>query len=1087
LLSIENLDDKELRNASEKDVFALFALLACEFPDEDSFVDRIAQCETHFCLRLPRSKYLGKRFASLQYLKTKDSLPESLGDEFSRTDLFSNLLQGARKESIPGLVWLLRKLVLGNWGRLEDLTAFWIFVVNDCPSALESCFELIEGLPDDYQQHFWQQFSETPVFPLQFFQVLQFVYQNLNTQAHSIVFDTLMRMGQDENLSEEHRSAIVATVHFYFPDDPEVVLETEQRAMSMFKSGINLSFALALLNVSFNFLSPPRVREVFREVLDTTTNFLEYTSQYLDLCYSSLRKFEEPINESELSRFEALLQPLLFAKPAQVKNFFAQISCAVRPIFPGDFFVHILGVLCQADSPDDEIVPFMIVLFKEANRVQFSRYWGNEGLWNNGVHQLLAVDDLWSHLHRTSSVEIATFLAKLYSQSSCPSALDEFLEHCLRSIDGCLIALQTLVDIRERIAVRSPEFENRWKPKSDSIEVQVDGSWSGTVKLPVVVTHSLIADLFSDFFVLSREQFSVTVDGARLLAQTELTKTSKITLVLYRSQRLSPPPLPFDQFTEQHKQFLVSLLDISDLSLANRALEIVNRLPTLSSELEKLKTVKIDWAEMLDVSFPLLVYKLHAIGHLIETDWVHRFVKSGGVRFVLSKLVLDAQLYKRDPVVLRLFSTILTVDNSFLADINTVQLNQLVELLLLELKESETNSIPFMVLVVQIVTSSPDFLAQIDSIKSLLQITSFHECEQLRTMAVTLLGTFETNSLLVDLLPSADCPHSSEYFTLFASRLKNPEDGFFEQCADLFVSKFAEATSNVLAQPPFAAWVSGMISLLLQISQARPSIPTSMPLLTCLLDCIAFSRFHYFSLTPDFFDLVVILMATSPEAQELTYSKLEEKHRQFSPSASPHFTNFAPFQRFRGLLNLGATCYANSALQALFRVREFRDAVLASEAHDSDSWFFRFQLLFAKLLLFPAQAIDTRFFFEKWTNSDGPRTNVRDQQDSFEFMQLLLDRTGDINSDALSVFSGQLRHTTLGVSVDYTSETQEPFTTLSLDISEQNTVTESFEQFLLPDCHKDYNAEDLGKIDVQRFHSIHTPPKVLILQLKRFE
>jgi hypothetical protein len=97
----------------------------------------------------------------------------------------------------------------------------------------------------------------------------------------------------------------------------------------------------------------------------------------------------------------------------------------------------------------------------------------------------------------------------------------------------------------------------------------------------------------------------------------------------------------------------------------------------------------------------------------------------------------------------------------------------------LELKESETTSIPFMVLVVQIVTISPDFLAQIDSIQTLLQIPNFHECEQLRTMAVTLLGTFETNSLLVDLLPSADCPYSSEYFTLFASRLKNPEDGFF--------------------------------------------------------------------------------------------------------------------------------------------------------------------------------------------------------------------------------------------------------------------------------------------------------------------
>jgi hypothetical protein len=66
LQSIENLDDKKLRNASEKDVFAFFALLACEFPDEDSFVDRIAQHENHFCLRLRLTvvKISWERFSS---------------------------------------------------------------------------------------------------------------------------------------------------------------------------------------------------------------------------------------------------------------------------------------------------------------------------------------------------------------------------------------------------------------------------------------------------------------------------------------------------------------------------------------------------------------------------------------------------------------------------------------------------------------------------------------------------------------------------------------------------------------------------------------------------------------------------------------------------------------------------------------------------------------------------------------------------------------------------------------------------------------------------------------------------------------
>jgi uncharacterized UBP type Zn finger protein len=230
-----------------------------------------------------------------------------------------------------------------------------------------------------------------------------------------------------------------------------------------------------------------------------------------------------------------------------------------------------------------------------------------------------------------------------------------------------------------------------------------------------------------------------------------------------------------------------------------------------------------------------------------------------------------------------------------------------------------------------------------------------------------------------------------------------------------------------------------MIAVLLKLVRVKDPIDDSVNMIECLLDSVAFNRFHYFQLTSEFFELVKIIMNTSSDAQQLVYTKLTQKHNAINTTSTGLLTSFSPSTRYKGLRNLGATCYANSALQALFRVPEFRQSVLASES-TPDSWFFLFQLLYAKLLLFPAAAIDTRFFFEKWTNSDGAKTNVRDQQDSFEFLQLLLDRIGDINPDAVSVFKGRLQHETVGVSVEYKSVSDEQFTALCLDISEQNSV-----------------------------------------------
>lgn len=110
--------------------------------------------------------------------------------------------------------------------------------------------------------------------------------------------------------------------------------------------------------------------------------------------------------------------------------------------------------------------------------------------------------------------------------------------------------------------------------------------------------------------------------------------------------------------------------------------------------------------------------------------------------------------------------------------------------------------------------------------------------------------------------------------------------------------------------------------------------------------------------------------------------------------------------------------------------------------------------------------------------------NVREQQDAVEFLQLLLDKINDMSSGTISVFQGEVQQDVVGVSVDFKSSAGEKFTTLCMEVCEQNNLDESINTFLLSDYYKNYLSEEFGQIDV---HKILRAPTVLVLHLKRFD
>ena len=156
-----------------------------------------------------------------------------------------------------------------------------------------------------------------------------------------------------------------------------------------------------------------------------------------------------------------------------------------------------------------------------------------------------------------------------------------------------------------------------------------------------------------------------------------------------------------------------------------------------------------------------------------------------------------------------------------------------------------------------------------------------------------------------------------------------------------------------------------------------------------------------------------------------------------------------------GLKNFGCTCYMNALLQQLFMMQDFRKGILLADVNSLDqdsSDLYQMKQIFANLQESEKQYYSPQGFINAFKWYGGESINVRQQQDTHEFYNLLYDNLErELRSSNVESLQNLMR-SCLGGSICYetksleekeypfVSEREEPFVAIPLDIKNKKTI-----------------------------------------------
>ena len=1085
-------EGQAIRAVEDKYVDKIFDLMRPILGNNKEICRALEKARLTMHLKLVKSQVLNKKYtgiASIRALMSKEYTDQkSLCEVLKKEKFVTAVIEDIHENLLEDFVVVFRRMLELNMCDKPEIALFWKVSVEQHPGSIEKFFaawdKLTRGLPSQFIEWIFEAASDYYFAPHAALVFLNSKQSQVSDETKEDFMESLLVFCMSGNLEREERLFVIKTICNFIPKLVPKQQRVQENAMRMLNDESNWELPLHLIASTCAVLGSTERRKCYSLVIPLIEKHVEDVLPILESILTQTKDLTP-------DEFDQLLGITMAKLP--------ELSHAVS-----EFYVHLIKKKDILDSTMLKMLIHAIDASKDTSPdiinvaiLAFTAMEPKDEKYN-------VIESMCSMLFASANHELIHALVVFYHGLE-DWGIQEFLERVASKLQnrGALEALECLIHEfedgvnKEDLGIPS----NKFLYPENSMVVKLEGAVAATLRVPLDMSIPRLSGWVSDIIKTPKEFISLACEGNRLCDGCIVTVNVGKSTKPYRPVKIEELP---SQLLE-HK--IADIWMLLDGDLADHALRILNEMRSDKEQLAMLTKDPPNWQEFfMECSHYLLLYRLHMVGSFFtrEPDHIESFVAIGGLSFLFDVLVKHADTFRQDEILLIESVILLILDQYAVKQEKNVRLSS-----------KEINGVLDIILNMsshaQIITKSLAILQTIgvesesdvdqEKFGNVVKTCMFHSVQEIRISMTDLIesGKLATSTeLVLNLIPQAMKGDNDELFRVIkrvAETIENP-DQLWKLISEQAMIAMAPDENlpkeqQLLFQHPPAITEAHIIELLMIVFQRMQNPPENVSILGQFLIHRVLFNFAVFRILPTtFFEFLSILTETDKDLVESLSTEITDAYKDYiSLKTDTPSVPISDKITHRGLRNLGATCYMNSILQQLFFIQPLRNAILATKAPETEGkeWFAELQYIFAKLLLFPGNYVDTSSFVSMWRTWDGSQVNPREQQDAVEFFQLLLDRLEEIMPDVVkSLFQGEMELRILGKDCPFEHNQIETFVNLPIDIRGYGSLDQSLQAFLVPEHFHEYEAQDFGKISADRWNRVKKAPRVIVLTLTRF-
>ena len=1088
------------RDINENDINQIFTTLSKYETLSTQVRFDISEQQVKILMKIVKSDLLAKQFSALEIIKNICYLSgEYISPILARGGIIDYLLKtDLHVKLVDSFSTIFSIMNAKRCITKPQLQQFWKKTIEQPQSTFLTFLSGMRRIADsmypiDPLCYIIIETNEFPDIILEFLQILSMKCSSKQTKKD--MYNSLYNLYKNTpDRSPESLNLLIKTIEKYVcDDDPEFCNEQQNICLKNIENDQDVKLSLHILNCTFRNATSENARFYFNNII----NKIDKDSfEYLSLLVKIMRKFDEPLSKDEFQQIQQFIKEMVKDHPDKVVLFYEYIldeAVSKVPLLDHTMKLEVLSFFCDLPFTMNNFT-FILHIYQQFNKDNYNSYIG--------------IEYIWSYLFKTNRHEVANTLIKQYKEMRDPNNVLLFIQQCAQNFNstGSLYALERFIHLLQDGIDLQPG-PNHFSFTDDFVTVNLTGDVQYQLQVLKDICYEGFARRISQLTNIDPLQIKFSENG-NLINNSTFILISGMTIQVKIIQEIQPQPIKYTYPSQilvnpQYSDQLYNVLIESDPDLAPMALRILNLLPTLQEQFLELND-ETDWEEFLCIDMPyLLVYRIDMIANLVSqnsSQYVPIFYPNGMIALLNIVFNVAASIFPdTDSLItlLKISQYLLEFDDakSYKSGILD-NLKESVPALLQWIQSVASDKSNSIILgyLIHLLNEFHSTAASLPEFNNLVKNVIFDETPSIRSGICDLVNSIQSTKkkeeLIIPLLNEAKNSYCGSYFSVLVSiaqETENPDklwnvivNALYE---DYTLPNKGTILTVLLFKPPTLYYLHGLFRTLNSLIKRVKEIPDKKKLFEFIQNEIIFNQYKYYMPTSEVFSVFLYLLDQDRKFNDILMPIINAC-KEFKLNQSTDNFVLSTTKRNRGIRNMGATCYINSSIQQLYNITKFREKILLADFDENDRSF-QFQYVFTKLFLFPSEYIDISNFLNTWKGSDNNVINVHQQQDSVEFLQLLIDRINKKIPNISSMFTGEIEHKTFYEGNEI-STNNEQFTIFPLEVKNQVSLTTSLNTFLDPDKFE-YDLEGKGKVNAIRFHKVKKAPEILIIQLKRFE